>query len=445
MLCSGFAVFGCSGGNQASDVPYVEESPANEPPCSDPLADPLVLEKERIADRLLKAALSAGNADPIEEARKAASAGDFRLVAAVTLDGIDTRQFGALCVLPGGLSPRAARVVTYLGDGAVVVPNPVETEAAGTSETDSKGVTTFARAYNQALIADLDYPYRDICRPLSAEEADAAAKDMAMVDEPVARAVAAKPKRVYGYGDLGPLTPNAALADAARRGNVAALRGMLAEDGRHDDKTSPQSKIANDGRSPVIDNPDLFGMTPLAWAIAYRKDAAARLLLSRRANPSGAPCQALVDRDSPMQIARRMGWVSMVMRMKSLISSDDYAALADEPALEEGNKSTFNGELARLGGKYGDIFNRDEMTRHALRFKIAANGDISSCSFEPKSASADFDSDICQLGREILEWRPARDSVGRAVAGEAQLIIRLRGANPTNVAPQGNAAGEKKE
>lgn len=448
LIFATLAVAGCTGGTSRDDETYVEESPAAEPPCADPLADPAVLERNRNADRALKGALASGRADPIEEAQKAAAAGDFRLVAAVTVEGIDTREFGAICALRGGLNPRMARVVTYYGEDGEPSPEPSDNASGAAEDSSGDKLVAFARLFNETLIADPAYPYRDICRPLAAQEADAAGKDVGSARGAVVRAVSEAPTRAYGFPDLGPLQAGATLADAARRGNVAAMRRMLDAEARALKKAEASAKAADapvnravkkggdlPGGNPsepatpasMIDSPDLFGMTPLAWAVAYHRDAAARFLLSRRASPSGAQCQALVDRDSPMQIARASGWVGMVRRMKPMVSEEDYAALAEEPRLADGSKADFNSELGKLGDRYGTIFHKDEMTRHSLTFKVDARGKMTSCEFAPKTVSPEFDADICKLGREVLEWQPGRDSEGRPVGGEGTVMIRLRG------------------
>lgn len=405
----------------------MQESPAAEPACNDPLADPATLERDRLADKALKGLLAMGKADPVAEAHKAAAAGDFRLVAAVTQDGIDTAEFGAQCVLRGGLSPRMARVVTYFGEDAE--PTPAPSEAPGAAGEDKLG--TFARTFNQTLIADPAYPYRDVCRavavPDEVEAEEGAEKTAKVADKdtakakPAVKAAAKGPTRTYGYADLGPMPENPTLADAARRGNVAVLRRLLEE--------KPSAEATGDALDAptTIDSPDLFGMTPLAWAVAYHRDAAVRFLLSRDASPSGAQCQALVDRDSPMQIARAQPWLAMVLRMKALVSEQDYARLAEDPALLDGSKAAFNAELAKLGDRYGTIFNKDAMTRHELKFTVDPKGAVKSCTFEPKTVSPEFDADICKLGGEQLKWTPARDPEGRVVAGDAKLMIRLRG------------------
>lgn len=435
LIFATLAVSGCSGGASGEDETYVEESPAAEPPCADPLADPVVLERNRNADRALKAALASGRADPIEEAQKAAAGGDFRLVAAVTVEGIDTREFGAICALRGGLNPRSARVVTYYGEDGEPSPEPSDTESGSAEGGSEDKLVAFARLFNQTLIADPAYPYRDICRPLAPQEADAAGKDVGAARGAVVRAVSEAPARAYGFPELGPLQTGATLADAARRGDVRTMRRMLDTEAREQKKAAaaaaadkPGARMSDAPATPsMIDSPDLFGMTPLAWAMAYRRDAAVRFLLSRHASPSGAQCQALVDRDSPMQIARASGWVGMVRRMKPMVSEEDYAALAEEPRLADGSKADFNSELGKLGDRYGTIFHKDEMTRHALTFKVDANGKMASCEFAPKTVSPEFDADICKLARDVLDWQPGRDSEGRPMAGEGKVMIRLRG------------------
>jgi hypothetical protein len=428
-LCLAALALSACDGSEPSDngETYVQESPAAEPACNDPLADPATLERDRLADKALKALLAGGKADPVAEAHKAAAAGDFRLVAAVTQDGIDTAEFGAQCVLRGGLSPRMARVVTYFGEDAE--PTPAPSEAPGAPGEDKLG--TFARTFNQTLIADPAYPYRDVCRAVAVpdevegdEGPEKAAKPTDKSPPKAKPAVKTATKgetRTYGYADLGPMPENPTLADAARRGNVAVLRHLLDEE--------PSAEATGDALDAptTIDSPDLFGMTPLAWAMAYRRDAAVRFLLSRDASPSGAQCQALVDRDSPMQIARAQLWLAMVQRMKTLVPEQDYAGLAEDPALLDGSKAAFNAELAKLGERYGTIFNKDSMTRHELKFTVDPKGAVKSCTFEPKTVSSEFDADICKLGREQLKWTPARDPEGRVVSGDAKLMIRLRG------------------
>ena len=163
--------------------------------CQDELSDPDVLHAQRDADKALRKALRKGAPDPVGLARRAADSGDFRLVGALTGEGVSTSIYGAQCRLRGGVASRAVRILTFTGGEA---DDPQEPGYRARAEK-------FARTYNAAMLADERYPYADICRPLEGEPD--------LVDEEKSETSA--PGQGFGFADLGPLHSSPTLAEVA--------------------------------------------------------------------------------------------------------------------------------------------------------------------------------------------------------------------------------------
>lgn len=367
-----------------------QEALGREQVCRDPMSEPEMLRKQRRADEALREALQKDGPDPVAEARKAVDAGDFRLVGALTAEGVSTSVYGAQCRMHGGVASRAVRVVTFIDGPLGDDPGPVYRDKA----------EKFARGYNAAMLADPRYPYGDICRPFEGKVGQ---------DEGEGTAEPSRVDRPFGFADIGPLSSSPTLGELARRGSVARLDRMI-RTGKHD-----------------VNAPDLFGMTPLAWAIAYRRRGASDLLLRAGASAAGSACQTIFDRHSPMQVARAQQWIGMLRRMEPLVSEDDFNSLQELPRLADGDIDRFNEGLTRINESFEKQFrNNRYLTRHRVYFTVDAEGNATACRIEPTTTYEDYDKQICDLGLGTLHWKPARGVFGNVIAGESSLIVGVR-------------------
>ncbi|MEJ2459128.1 MAG: ankyrin repeat domain-containing protein [Novosphingobium sp.] len=273
------ATVGCTPGEGQTDVMADGASVAQ---CGDVRGDPAKLAEMRRSDDDLVRALEGGKEpDPVASAKAALDAGDYRLAAATTPDGVSTELYDAQCRVLGGLKPWTVRVLTY---------EPDEAAAMGRGPDDK--ATDFGRRYNAAVLGDPRYPYADVCRELDRaglkpDFSDAGEKGIALP---------------YGFAELGPARMAYGLGAAARRGSVYDINVLIRRDKQD------------------VNAPDMFGMTPLAWAIAYHRWPAAEALLRADASPTGASCQTAIDRESPLQVARIMRWSAMIRRLRPLVT-----------------------------------------------------------------------------------------------------------------------------
>ena len=366
-----------------------QEALGSEQVCRDDLSDPEVLRTQREADEALRKALRSGDADPVVMARKAVDTGDFRLAGALTEDGVSTSLYGAQCRLRGGVASRAVRVLTFI-DG----------EPADARDADYRSkAEKFARDYNAALLTDERYPYADICRAFDGKP------DLVQDDTDAA----SFRDQGFGFADLAPLRSSPTLAEVARRGAVARLDRMI--------------RTGKDN----VNEPDLFGMTPLAWAIAYRRRGVSDLLLRAGASPNGTTCQTIFDRHSPMQVARAQQWIGMLRRMQPLVSEDDFNSLQELPRLSDGDIDRFNEGLDRLNERFDEKFRNNKwITRHRIYFTVDDEGEATACRVEPSTTYPDYDKQICDLGLGVLHWKPARGVFGNVIEGESSLIVGVR-------------------
>lgn len=350
--------------------------------CSDGSYVPGFYQKQARADGALRRALLTGDPDPVAEARKALDRGDFRLAGRMTVDGITTEAYGARCRLMGGLTPWTARVIEF-------------TQNEG-QKPASSDLVAFASVYNATVMADRRYPFDDICRAYSGKPQ--AEDNASHLFEPGYRA--------YGYPGLRAPAKPSNIWQAARRGSIARLRLLLRAGGD-------------------INQPDLFGMSPLAWAVAYRRWPAADFLLNQGASPAGAKCQGLVDRNSPMQIARTMRWGAMIWRMRPLITEDDFASLRQLPRAHDLGIDAFNKSLTDLRGVYKAQLVTKPFARHEMIIAVDPEGKSLDCRLEPGTGFDKFDAALCQRGIEVLRWTPARDAFGIAVPADGKLVLGL--------------------
>ncbi len=352
--------------------------------CQDKMSDPDVLRARRLADSSLRKALREGRGDPAEEAAHAVERGDFRLAGAVTESGVSTALYGAECRMQGDLPSRTVRVIAFVEDDGAEKAPPQE---------------QFGRAYNAALLENPAYPYADVCRPTESvtPEDDAGSEKGPLANRP------------FGFMELEPLRTSPTLAEVARRGAVGRLERMI-RTGDYD-----------------VNEPDLFGMTPLAWAIAYRRRGASDVLLREGSSPGGSRCQTIFDRYSPMQVARAQQWIGMLRRMQPLVSEDEFNSLQELPRIAAGDIDRFNMGLAELNESFEDEFRGNRwITRHRVYFTVDEEGEATGCRVEPSTTYEDYDVQICDLGLRVLHWKPARGVFGNVISGESSLIVGVK-------------------
>lgn len=353
--------------------------------CADRRARPeLVLEMRR-SDAELRRVLGTTRApDPGVAASTAAARGDFRLAAVTSPEGISTELYDAQCRVLGGLAPWTIRALAWAPDLAA---------AEGRGQDDP--VTDFGRRYNAAMMADPRYPYGDVCRPVS---------EAGPVPEIVPGEAIEQP---YGFAELRPRHGRETLAVAARHGAVADIEGLL--------------RVSREG----IDQPDMFGLTPLAWAITYHRWPAAEALLEAGATPTGSQCQTVIDRGSPLQVARLMRWTSMIARLRPLVSEEEFASLRQNPRYDDKSLVDFNRAFSEIRQRYDPILRRRSFSRHEMLFQIDEKGNSLSCNLAPASNSPAFDKELCEVAIKVVRWTPARDAFGVTVPADAKLVIGI--------------------
>ncbi|SFG10450.1 hypothetical protein SAMN05518801_107142 [Novosphingobium sp. CF614] len=371
----------------ASNGLTADDAPATN--CADLRADTAKLAAMRKSDMALRKAFSHRSPpDPLAQARKAIDAGDYRLAAATTPEGISTELYGAQCRVLGGLEPWTVRALAFVPD-----------EAAAMGKGPADKVTDFGRRYNAAVLADPRYPYADVCRELerAGTKPDFSEAGTKGIEQP------------YGFAELGPARMIHGLGAAARRGSVHDINVLLNRDKQD------------------VNMPDMFGMTPLAWAIAYHRWPAAEALLRARANPTGGTCQTAIDREAPLQVARIMRWYGMIRRLRPLVTEEEFASLRQKPRWDDASLIEFNHALTELMDRYDKALRRQSFSRHDLVFDIDAKGNSTSCSLEPASDLPDFDKELCDLAVDIVRWAPARDAFGTTVRESAKLVVGFGG------------------
>lgn len=357
--------------------------------CDDVRADPVRLKAMRKSDAaLIRALAGRPGPDPVAAAHKALDAGDYRLAAATTPDGVSTELYGAQCRVLGGLKAWTVRALAFVPD-----------EAAAMGKGPDDRITDFGRRYNAAVLADPRYPYADICREL----------DRAGARPDFSEAGVKGIELPYGFAELGTARMSHGLGAAARRGSVYDINVLLRRD-----------KLD-------VNAPDLFGMTPLAWAVAYHRWPAAEALLDAKASPTGSSCQTAIDRESPLQVARIMRWSGMIRRLRPLVTEDEFASLRQKPRWEDQSLSEFNHALTELKERYRKQLRRQSFSRHDLLFEVDARGNSTACKLEPASDIRAFDKELCDLAIDIVRWAPARDAFGTTVPESAKLVVGFGG------------------
>lgn len=357
--------------------------------CGDLRADTKFLAQLRKSDISLRRKLKDGNANAVAEAHKALDSGDFRLIAATTASGISPEAYGVQCRMLGGLSPWTVRAVAFVPEGKV----------EGGQQKPDDALTGFGRRYNAAMLADPRYPYADVCRAV-----DKAGPAPVLPENPDAGI-----EQPYGFAELGVARMEHGLGAAARRGSIRDIGILLERDPK------------------AIDRPDLFGLTPLAWAVAYHRWPAAQALLRAKADPIGGTCQTTIDRQSPLQIARIMRWYGVIRAMRPLVTEEQFASLRQKPRWDDASLVEFNHALTELKERYDTQLRGQSFSRHDLNFQVDEQGNTTECRMDPGSVSPAFDKELCGLAVEIVRWTPARDAFGTRVPESAKLLVGFGG------------------
>jgi len=389
VMLAGFGAISLTGCESREDSQALLAASDPVAACGDIRSDTAKLAALRESDAaLFKAARSGSQPDAVAEAQRALKAGDYRLAAAATPNGISTELYGAQCRVLGGIKSWNVRAIAFVPD-----------EAAALGRGPDDKITAFGRQYNAAVLADPRYPYADVCRELdrAGPKPDFSNAGVDGIEQP------------YGYAELGTARMAHGLGAAARRGSVYDINILLTRDKQD------------------VNAADMFGMTPLAWAIAYHRWPAAEALLAAKATPTGASCQTSIDRQSPLQVARIMRWDGMIRRLRPLVTEDEFASLRQKPKWDDESLIEFNHALTELKDRFAVTLRSQPFTRHDLIFEIDRKGNTINCTIEPASPSAEFDKELCDIATDVVRWAPARDAFGTTVPESAKLVVGFGG------------------
>lgn len=213
--------------------------------------------------------------DPLEEARKAAEADQWGLISTYEMGG--GRAYDVDCVVGVGVGgdPSIVRAYRVVSD----VPGSCETSGAnGDCAIDAK-LDAFAPVYNRAIVSHPRYPNRDFCRVQNdnvvSPQPRSDRSDILPSQTRDRQGPLPKPfEYPLGFADLDQSEPPRTIGEAARRGDIVAMKGFAAND--------PESLLRI----------DQFGRTPIVWAMDRGHVEAVAWLLERGASPDGGDCRA---------------------------------------------------------------------------------------------------------------------------------------------------------
>ncbi|NIJ18358.1 hypothetical protein FHS95_000027 [Sphingomonas naasensis] len=371
---------GCSPAKIPASVPGQRaENP------SGPSAEREAETREAAARRLATVAAS-GRGDPIAEATRAASTGDFRFVGySMLVPGLFPAAYGVIC-RPSVVSQDRRLVGPVFGASDVMGSAEEMAKERATAENFDR----FGKRYNAALLADRRYPYHDLCRAGSSDSRELRAERL--------------PPHRYGFRDLVPTDRPIDPGEAARRGTAASLDRLIA------------SKRAE------LDKADILGMTPLGWAVAYRRGAAIEALLGAGASPAGAG--RVSDPTAPIQIARAMQWRAAVEAMLKRAPAL-REAVEDPPRLIERSRAGLNAALAATVKGREARLAPGPSTVYKLTVTVNPEGQAASCRIAPLTGADGLDRALCGAALRETRWKPGRGAFGEAVAGVGSLTARL--------------------
>ena len=192
------------------------------------------------------------------------------------------------------------------------------------------------------------------------------------------------------------------LADAAQRGDVDAIRALLAE--RHE-----------------VDAPQADGATALAWA-AHRDDAAmADLLLRAGADPNAANDLGV----TPLMLAAENGSAPMVERLLQAGADPNLARPAGGTALMIAARSGSTAVVRRLIAAGADV-------------DAAAGGGQTALMWAAAGGHPGVVTVLAEVGAEVDARTAALTRPGRTIVREARVLSRLEAVNPASLPRDGD-------
>lgn len=219
----------------------------------------------------LRARILAGTVDAETEASAAAARGCFGLITGYSAIPRGVPFGVGVACRPNGQLFRYGRLMRLSFAGSDGISGDVEREEQ--ERRNLARIRIFALAYNRAVLARPELPYRDLCR-VEADDYRPGVREET-------------PPGEWGYRPLEETEAPIDMYEAARRGTPASLRRWIE-------------------RRPLdLHVPDLLGLTPLAWAVIYDRPEQARLLLEAGAHPYGEPYWDRPQQLSPITIAQQ--------------------------------------------------------------------------------------------------------------------------------------------
>lgn len=320
---------------------------------------------------------------PEVEARKAGDRGDFRFIAynKGPIPGIYMSAFGVVCRPPIGSWDRMT-IRWSFPSPSDVLPFPGYHADKGRDSTPKRHLNQdFARRYNLSLLGHPRFPYGDICR---------AGRDTSQ------RGYApAAPMDLLGFRDLRVTESPIDLHEAARRGTIESLGLLLAS-------SSPRD----------VNQRDMFGMTALAWAVAYNRPDHVRLLLDAQADPRGSGCNHQDQRWAPLDLAIRMERTDLVALLRPY--------LRNRRLLQGGLPATLN-----RPDSDERFIDAATATEGDMRFRmgISRHGKVTSCTMLRNSPETEniaaLGSRLCEQAFSQLRFFPAVDQDRRPIDSDA--------------------------
>jgi len=383
MLLAAASTTAQPGSEAAAQLPAQTETMAS--------PDPLELAREWNAERraretwqdeaqALSARIQSGEAEPEEEARRAASLGRWAMMTGTTAIPFGVHfALGVECRPNSGLFT-FGRLQLLHGQGSDVIRAAEEMQ--GESQSLAR-FRVFALRYNRALIAAPAFPLRDLCRPAADDYRPLHHENLA--------------PESWGFRDLRETDAPIDLYEAARRGSPASLRRLLHE------------------RPRQMHIPDLLGMTPLAWAVAYDRPKQVRLLLRAGAHPYGGPWQNQPEETSPITLALTLRNRALVALMRPELVRLGLPMPATPPLLDARRSQLDRMVLEQpvYGGPLRYLL--------GTRFEVSAEGRVLDCRFPVGDALQGPYRPLCARARRWLTFLPAEDGDGRPIAGSVYL------------------------
>ena len=192
------------------------------------------------------------------------------------------------------------------------------------------------------------------------------------------------------------------LADAAQRGDVDAIRALLAE-------------------GHEVDAPQADGATALAWA-AHRDDAAmADLLLRAGADPNAANDLGV----TPLMLAAENGSAPMVERLLQAGADPNLARPAGGTALMMAARSGSTAVVRRLIAAGADV-------------DAAAGGGQTALMWAAAEAHPGVVTVLAEVGADVDARTAALTRPGRTIVREARVLSRLEAVNPASLPRDGD-------